>query len=163
MKFSVIASVDMALTDENSRWQLEHLSALSPRKNAALGGYKLWTRTEDDEQYDYEYLADEGAESWRTGLHRKYVGMVSELFWRRFYEAWGLRFNTSATMGSLGSPANPCGVAPAISYSGGDFDEGVIIDVYVTPLPDKKTDAGYPGETEDEWNKVCEYMEEEYS
>lgn len=69
----VILSVDARETDEPDPPYL---------KPPTVGE---WEQTEGDEQYDFGYLADEfGDESYRNGVHRKWVGYLSE----SEFDAW---------------------------------------------------------------------------
>jgi len=92
--------------------------------------------TEGDEQYDYGYL--EGR--WSQGKHRKYVGVLTREQFDRLVEDLDLVAEETETLGSLGVPwsASGVGLAPAISFrSDVLFEQGGIVDAYVTPLPNR--------------------------
>lgn len=62
-----------------------------------------WTQTEGDEQYEYDYLAEEsGDESYRDGKHRKYVATLTTEEFEEWLasESWD-REDAEPTMGML--------------------------------------------------------------
>lgn len=130
MKFSVIYSVDC------------------PRevsiKHFLPSQRKLFDTTEDDEQYEYDYL--EGR--WAKGKHRKLCAILTRAQFDRFLDDTGLFPEDVETMGSLGAPGFGCGWAPAISFR--SEDEDALQNAYVTPVPDFE-----PKRQDEAWQKRC--------
>ena len=90
---------------------------------------KRWTLTEQDDQYDYDYLGKE----YENGKHRKYVAELSKKQFKQFIEEQSLYCDEVETMGSL----TEFGLLPAISYRSDDDDHYIINQsAYVTPLPE---------------------------
>jgi hypothetical protein len=116
MRFSVIFSVDVP-GDRSIR-------PFVPKGRA-------WQRTEGDEQYEYGYL--EGC--WEKGKHRKFCALLTRKQFDRFVSQMSLYASSTETMGSLGAPGCGFGMAPAISFDTGDWDDA-ILNAYVTPMPD---------------------------
>jgi hypothetical protein len=102
-----------------------------------------WVQTEDDEQWEYDYLAEENphnAHIWKDGIHRKYVHecMDKDTF-IRFTRDVGLQFEDIETLGSL----TDRGWMAAFSFNNNDDtmhhyeEKGFInINAYVTPCPE---------------------------
>ena len=118
MQFSVIYSVDCP-NDENI-------------SNFAPPDLDLWDQTEDDEQYELDYL--EG--SWEGGHHRKWAAILNREQFDEFVEHCGLTAEDIETMGSLGALGFGVGWAPAISFDGHDCS--ALQNAYVTPIPEVK-------------------------
>lgn len=115
MEFSVIYSIDVPAGTSVKEY-------LPPCRRA-------WQQTEGDEQYDYDYL--EGA--WAKGKHRKFCAMLTRKQFDRFVEKLDLHADSTQTMGSIGSPCNPLGWAPAINFNSRYGD--AILSCYVIPVP----------------------------
>lgn len=101
-----------------------------------------WKQTEDDDDWEYNYLAEENphnAHIWKDGIHRKYVhdSMTKEEF-LRFIRTVGLEYEPVETMGSI----TDIGWLPALSFQGNKgmtvYDYAGIISqsAYVTPIPE---------------------------
>lgn len=100
-----------------------------------------WVQTEDDDEWDYNYLAEENphnAHIWKDGIHRKYVhdSLDKESF-LKFIKEMGLYYEDVETMGSL----TDIGWLPAFSFNGDGmsyYDQAGIISInaYVTPMPE---------------------------
>ncbi|WP_417737023.1 hypothetical protein [Rosistilla oblonga] len=118
MLFSVIYSVDVP-SDES-------IDAFAPPT------LDLWDETEDDDQYQYDYLEGE----WENGHHRKWCGLLDRTQFQDFVDHCGLMAEDTETMGSLGAPGLGFGVSPAISFTSGD--PCAIQSVYVTLVPETK-------------------------
>jgi hypothetical protein len=88
------------------------------------------TQTEGDEQYDLSHLEGD----WSKGKHRKLCALFTREQFNQFVDDTDLKAESVETMGSLGAPGFGYGCAPAISFSGGDYD--CYANAYVTPLPD---------------------------
>jgi len=117
MQFSIIYSVDVP-ADEDV------LDFAPPQTD------ELWDETEDDDQYEYDYL--EG--SWEHGHHRKWAAILNREQFNEFVEHCGLCAEDVETMGSIGAPGFGFGWAPAISFTSDDPD--AIQSAYVTPIPE---------------------------
>ena len=112
-----------------------------------------WEQTEGDEQWEYDYLADESpnnAHIWRDGQHRKFVHEnLSKEDFLDFIHKIGLRYEDIETLGSL----TGIGWLPALSFHNTDdtmnmwdtegfiddmWDTEGFIDItaYVTPFPE---------------------------
>lgn len=96
---------------------------------------ELWDETENDDQYEYDYL--EGC--WEGGHHRKWCAVLTRDQFDKFVERCGLSAEDVETMGSLGAPEFGFGWAPAISFNGDDPD--CIANAYVTPIPETKAES----------------------
>lgn len=114
MRFSVIYSVDVP-ADANV------LDFAPPNLD-------LWDETEDDRQYDYDYL--EGI--WEGGHHRKWVAILNRQQFDEFVSHCGLFAERTETLGSLGAPGFDFGWSPAISFRSDSSD--AIQSAYVTPV-----------------------------
>lgn len=130
MQFSIIYSVDVP-SDTN-------INEFAPPN------LDLFDETEDDDQYEYEYL--EGC--WENGSHRKWAGILSREQFDEFIDHCGLMAESTETMGSLGAPGFGFGWAPAISFT--SDDPSAIQSAYVTPIPE--TNRETLGEAE--WDRV---------
>lgn len=122
MQFSVIYSADCPSTEDISDFAPPDLH--------------LWDETEDDDQYEYDYL--EGC--WENGHHRKWCAILDRQQFDHFIEHCGLVAEDVETMGSLGAPGCGYGLSPAISFNSGDPD--AIQNAYVTPLPESSKEHG---------------------
>jgi hypothetical protein len=131
MQFSIIYSVDVP-EDEN-------IDLYAPPSVD-----ELWDQTEDDEQYEYDYL--EGC--WTNGSHRKWAAILNREQFDEFIERCGLQAEDTETMGSLGAPGIGFGWAPAISFTSQDPD--AIQNAYVTPLPEVEKDSF----DQDDWERL---------
>lgn len=124
MQFSVIYSVDV------------------PRdvsiKHYMPSQRHLFTQTEGDSQYDYEYLDG----PWRKGKHRKLCAVLTREQFDRFVLDCGLDADSTETTGSIGAPGFGYGWAPAIAFNGADYD--AITSCYVTPVPKRITSREKP-------------------
>lgn len=130
MLFSVIYSVDVP-SDET-------IDDFNP---PSLG---LWDQTEDDDQYEYDYL--EGV--WENGSHRKWCAILTRQQFTEFVEHCGLTAEDVETMGSLGAPGFGYGWAPAIAFN--SDDPCAIQSAYVTPIPEvEREECG-----EHDWQRV---------
>ncbi len=130
MKFSIIYSADVP----------EDVDVM----DHAPPDLKLWNQTEDDDNYEYDYLEGE----WKNGHHRKWCAILDREQFDEFVEHCGLFAEDVETMGSLGAPGFGFGWAPAISFNGDDPD--AIQNAYVTPLPEGKRE----GCDERDWDRV---------
>lgn len=130
MLFSVIYSVDVPADENLDRFAPPDLS--------------LWDETEDDEQFEYDYLEGE----WQGGHHRKWCALLTRDQFDEFVEHCGLSAENTQTMGSIGAPGFGIGWAPAISFTGDDPD--AIQSAYVTPIPE--VDGAELGE--EDWDRV---------
>ena len=120
IQFSVIYSVDVP-SDERI---MEYNPPPDQRR------HKLWAMTEDDKQYDYDYLGGR----WATGKHRKWCALLDRHEFEEFLHHCNLYAEDVETMGSLGAPGLGYGLVPAISFQGDDYD--AFLSAYVTPFPD---------------------------
>jgi len=122
MQFSIIYSVDCHSEAD--------LRDFLPRREIR----EQMDQTEDDEQYDYDYL--EGV--WEGGHHIKLTGILDEDQFAKFLQDTGMVAQEIETMGSIGAPGFGFGWAPAICFEPspdcGDHDS--IRNAYVTPAPD---------------------------
>lgn len=130
MQFSVIYSVDCPEDENIARY--------------APPNPDLWDQTEGDEQYEYSYLEDR----WENGKHRKWCAILDREQFDEFVQRCGLIAESSETMGSIGSPCNPFGWAPAISFTSHDSD--AIQSAYVTPIPEVERESF----DERDWDRV---------
>ena len=87
---------------------------------------KRWDCTEDDDQFDYDYLGGD----WENGKHRKYVAQLDKKRFEKFIDHCCLSMEDINTMGSL----TELGLLPAHSFNCYDDDAPAIINAYVTPL-----------------------------
>ena len=130
MQFSIIYSVDVP--------EDESIDLYTPPHEE-----ELWDQTEDDDQYEYDYL--EGR--WENGSHRKWATILTREQFDEFVEHSGLQAEDTETMGSMGAPG--CGYwAPAISFTSDDPD--AIQSAYVTPLPEVEKESFDQGD----WERV---------
>ena len=116
MKFSVIYSVDVPKSVK--------LRAYLPKQ------MHLFNVTEDDDQYEYDYLGGD----WKGGKHRKLCALLTRAQFEKFLSDTCLYAEDVETMGSLGAPGCGLGISPAISFNG--RSEEAILNAYVTPIPD---------------------------
>lgn len=105
---------------------------------------KLWDETEDDGQYEYEYLEGE----WEQGHHRKWCAILNREQFEEFLDHCGLFAENVETMGSIGAPGFGFGWSPAISFRSVDTD--AIQNAYVTPVPEVKREQC----TDRDWERV---------
>src|SRR2546423_1655853 len=105
---------------------------------------ELWDETEDDGQYDYEYLEGE----WEHGHHRKWSTILNREQFEEFLDHCGLFAENVETMGSIGAPGFGFGWAPAISFRSDDTD--AIQNTYVTPVPEVEREHS----SERDWERV---------
>lgn len=93
---------------------------------------KKWVMTEDDSEYEYDYLADDSNDNkYRNGKHRKYYAELSMQQFAQFVDECDLYMTENNTMGSI----SHLGYLPAFSFANYYYDEGVInMWAYVTPL-----------------------------
>lgn len=105
---------------------------------------RRWDRTEGDESYEYGYL--EGC--WERGKHRKYVALLERTAFDAFVDHVGLRAEDCETGGSLMG----FGHLPAISFDARDAD--VILNAYVTPVPQDRHGEEREGLGERAWERV---------
>ena len=103
-----------------------------------------WDQTEDDEQYEYDYL--EGC--WECGHHRKWCAILDRKQFDAFVEKCGLSAEDVETMGSIGAPGIGFGWAPAISFNGDNSN--AIQNAFVTPIPDVSREEC----SERDWERV---------
>lgn len=128
---------------------------------------KLFTQTEGDSCYEYDYLA-EGDEKnpWFNGKHRKLCAILTRKQFEQFLSDTGLVSEDVETMGSLGAPGFGLGWAPAISFNGDSLYESVIQNAYVTPIPMAKKVKDletYDYElTERDWQRVRDVIVKKY-
>jgi hypothetical protein len=111
---------------------------------------KQWDMTEDDNQYEFDYLGKD----YENGKHRKYVADLSYEQFNRFVDHLSLVASDVETMGSL----TEFGVLPAISFDGlyYDGDDAIFQNAYVTPyLPDVTLD-------DNRWEEIKSKMIETY-
>jgi hypothetical protein len=129
MKFYVIYSFDCTKNDNPKYYD-------PPYKDD-------WTQTEGDDEWDYNYLADENphnADMWRDGHHRKYVYPdMDKAQFLHFLKETSLCFEDVETMGSL----TDIGWMPAFAFRASDsamsiYDNKGLVDAgaYVTPIPE---------------------------
>lgn len=119
MIFSVIYSVDCQRRD----WLAKFLPRNYQRRS-------IWSITEKDEQYEYNYLGDD----WKNGKHRKLCALLTKEQFERFLQECDLYADSVETMGSLGAPGLGLGFSPAISFN--SPSEEAILNAYVTPIPE---------------------------
>ena len=95
----------------------------------------VWTQTEGDDQYEFDFLAEGDIDSpWLGGHHQKWVALLTkEQFVQFAYECY-LTADNVQTMGSIGAPGFGFGLAPAISFDGSSAPDGWS-NAYVTPIP----------------------------
>lgn len=131
MRFSIIYSVDTPQDVDIEQFAPPHAQ-------------EVWQQTENDEQYDYDYL--EGC--WVNGSHRKWAAILDRQQFDEFVEQCGLTADETETMGSLGAPGFGFGWAPAVNFTCDDCD--AIKSAYVTPVPDiDRTEL-----TERDWERL---------
>jgi hypothetical protein len=119
----------------------------------------IWTKTEGDSEYEYDYLEDD----WIGGIHRKYVACLTSSQFKVFMDQTCLRFETENTMGSLGGPTpdEPSGGwshQPAISFSDDGGESGVILSAYITPFW-----VGKHTPDDRDYDRIVEMLREKYS
>ena len=157
MQYSVIYSFDIT-----------HAHSVMPHKPPHCTD--LWEKTEGDEQYEFDYLADGGgrnSEGFRNGKHRKYCAILNQAQFDEFVGHCDLDAEPTETMGSIGTPGFGGGWAPAISFQCQDTmtiydDNGVIYKgAYVTPVPEP-TDTEFLVEDGFDWEKVRTFIVERY-
>lgn len=120
MLFSVIYSVDTTRDERIGRY-------LPTQRH-------LFTQTEGNDQYDYEYLADGDNESpWHKGKHRKLCALLTKKQFERFLEDTRLCAEDCETMGSIGAFGFGLGWSPAIHFYAEEYS--AIVDASVTPIP----------------------------
>ena len=114
---------------------------------------KRWELTEDDEGWEYDYLAEEsGDPTWKNGKHRKWTALLDWQHFRDFTEKTGLYMEETETLGSI----TEYGWLPAVMFSNPDVDQDVINQcAYVSPLPPKDHEGLG---TQEEWEEVRETM-----
>ena len=142
MKYSIIYSVDVPRKESIKRY-------LHPQRH-------LFKLTEGDEQYDYGYLENE----WKKGKHRKLCALLNQNQFDKFIDKTGLIAESTETMGSLGAPGFGIGWAPAISFTGYDEYNPVILNAYVTPIPEIERKDGF---TERDWERIKKVIIRKYS
>jgi hypothetical protein len=121
MQFSVIYSFDVRRSE-----------SVEPYNPPASQRRKLWTLTEGNKQYDFDYLG----EGYEHGKHRKWCALLSREEFDAFVQHVGIYAHDVETCGSIGAPGFGFGCAPAISFHG-DSDWGLIYqNAYVTPIPE---------------------------
>lgn len=104
-----------------------------------------WTLTEDDDGYDYDYLAEEfGDERFRDGQHRKWVAVLTTEERTALLESMYAEGEGEPTMGML----TEYGWLPAVCYRDDPMDWNVggvtnVIDtcLYITPPHDAEAEA----------------------
>jgi len=127
MKFSVIYSFD--ILGKGS------VSPYMPTQR------HLFEQTEGDDQYQYDYLADEtGNEDYRNGKHRKLCAVLTRKQFERFLSDVDLYPEDAETMGSLGAPGFGPYIVPAISFTNDDPE--AVVSAYVTPIPEIEVKTG---------------------
>ena len=131
MQFSIIYSVDTPHDVDIEQFEPPNAD-------------EIWNQTEDDDQYDYDYL--EGR--WENGHHRKWCAILERQQFDEFIEHCALIAEDVETMGSLGAPGFGIGWAPAISFNGDNPD--AIQNAYVTPIPETKREKC----SERDWQRV---------
>lgn len=131
MQFSIIYSVDVPV-------DVDVFDFAPPQVD------ELWDETEDDDQYEYNYL--EGC--WTDGHHRKWCALLNRKQFDEFTQHCGLFAERCETMGSIGAPGFGFGWAPAISFNADNPD--AIQSAYVTPLPETRKEAL----DEHDWERV---------
>jgi hypothetical protein len=161
LKFGVIYSVDLSYKEANwircyQPWP--HNWPGRGQKGQPSPSRGIWTKTEGDDSYEYDYLEDD----WIGGIHRKYVACLDKEQFRAFMDVTNLRFETENTMGSLGgptpdAPGGDYGVQPAISFDG-DNETGAIVNAYITPF---WVGAHIPDD--DDWDRIIEMLRRMYS
>ena len=119
MRFSVIYSVDVP-----HGVRIRHYAPPQVRK--------LWTKTEDDKQYE---SGDLGGRWEKKGRHRKWTALLTQPQFDDFVCRLNLYAEDVETLGSLGAPGFGYGWSPAISFTTDDSD--AILNAYVTPIPDQ--------------------------
>jgi len=120
MLFSVIYSFDICRGYSVKRWM--------PSQR------HLFTITEGNESYEFDYLADgDKTDRWYGGKHRKLCALLTKKQFERFISDTWLQAEDVETMGSIGAPGFGFGHAPAISFSRSE-DWG-FSSAYVTPIP----------------------------
>ncbi len=146
MQYSIIYSVDVPTCCEDP----VRISDYLPKNR------KPWTTTEDDSNYEYDYLEGD----WLTGKHRKLCGILNQKQFDKFIDEMCLLAENVETMGSIGAPGFGFGHVPAISFMG-DTDHGygasAIQSAYVTPFDDAWTGDDHP-----EWEDVRKEIIEKY-
>lgn len=122
---------------------------------------KKWVMTEDDSEYEYDYLADDSNDNkYRNGKHRKYYAELSMQQFAQFVDKCDLYMTENNTMGSI----SHLGHLPAFSFDNYYYDEGVInMGAYVTPLPeltliDKNKDPLKDKDTDKYWEWIKSAM-----
>lgn len=131
MLFSVIYSVDVPDYQDIARYSPPNVE-------------ELWDETENDDQYEYEYLEGE----WENGSHRKFVAVLNREQFNEFVDHCGLFAERTETMGSIGAPGFGYGWAPAVSFRSDDPD--AIQSAYVTPIPEVERESC----DERDWQRV---------
>lgn len=115
---------------------------------------KRWTMTENDDNYEFDYLADEcGDEVYRNGKHRKYMAELNKEQFKQFIEDQELWLEDIETMGSL----TEHGILPALYFRNDDDDPYIISKIaFVTPLPEHAIKGKELIKTQNErnWNRI---------
>lgn len=130
MKFYIIYSYDF--TRNTPEYMLSE----------AMPDTDLFEQTEDDDEWEYNYLAEESpnnAHIWLDGIHRKWVTKepIDKASFLDFLKFSGLCYEDVETMGSI----TEYGWLPALSFRGDSmtyYDEygAINISAYVTPIPE---------------------------
>jgi len=154
MLYSVIFSVDTT----------QKTNLLPPPAfldNDDEGDFCVWFKTEDDDQYEYDYLADDPDDPndpYIGGHHGKWCAILTQPMFDLFVAECSLLAEDCQTMGSLGAPGFGLSLAPAISFRDDETEPGIITsNAYVTPIPED--DDGYTHPTnEDETAELWEQI-----
>lgn len=128
---------------------------------------KQWRLTEDDDNYEFDYLADEtGDEKYRNGKHRKYVAELNKKQFKRFIEECNMVMDDVETLGSL----TEFGHLPAFSFNvsdavQSDYYELIWCNAYVTPLPEHVIKGKHLNNSQNErnWNRIKQALLNLYS
>ena len=106
---------------------------------------KRWDLTEQDDQYEYDYLGYE----YENGKHRKYCAMLDKKHFNQFVNDCNLYMTDIQTMGSI----TEYGHLPAHSfdYNYDGYDEPINANAYVTPIINNEMN-------EKNWNRIKKAM-----
>lgn len=99
-----------------------------------------WIRTEYNDQYAYDYLADEGLEIYRNGKHAKWIACISDMNFKKFLDNILLPIeveDTAGMIGGMGSDGMNLGWMPAWCLRAECFGDNIFDQwAYVCPEPE---------------------------
>ena len=123
--------------------------------------------TEFNDQYDYDYLADESDSAYmqneyKHGKHRKYCGQLSDKQFRKFIDYVLLPSYVELTAGMIGAPSGGYGWTPALALSceSSTWMHMISKEAYVMPYPDNKSEENFLKSMDE--SELRKWIEESY-